>query len=124
MVISEILAKIIGLNLFLFSFVLLFNKQALQTTLRLLKSKEFMLLTGFGFVFLGLVIVVIHNIWEWSWRVIVTSTGWLFFLEGLIRVTFPSYMVKTLKQSSKLPIKISLYLTLFVGGYLIWAGFF
>ena len=38
---------------------------------------------------IGLLIVAGHNVWELSWRVIITLGGWLFVLKGANRLVFP-----------------------------------
>ncbi len=37
----------------------------------------------------GLSLVRFHNIWELSWRVLITLTGWLLLAAGLYRMIFP-----------------------------------
>ncbi len=41
------------------------------------------------FVFIGLLVVASHNVWEWSWRVIITLGGWLFLIRGALRLFAP-----------------------------------
>jgi hypothetical protein len=37
----------------------------------------------------GLAIVLVHNVWEASWRVIVTLIGWALLIRGAVRVAVP-----------------------------------
>lgn len=41
------------------------------------------------FVFIGLLVVASHNVWEYSWRVIITLGGWIFVLRGALRLFAP-----------------------------------
>ena len=55
------------------------------------------LAANYGLVFIagmialvaGIAIVRVHNIWEPSWRVIVTIFGWLAIVGGLLRMLLP-----------------------------------
>jgi len=38
---------------------------------------------------LGLLVIFSHNVWELSWRVIITLGGWGFVLKGANRLFFP-----------------------------------
>ncbi|KGP62145.1 hypothetical protein EP47_01970, partial [Legionella norrlandica] len=41
---------------------------------------------------LGIIIVVSHNIWEGSWRVIVTIIAWLILLKGTSIIFHPHFI--------------------------------
>lgn len=47
-------------------------------------------LNGLIFFAAGLAIVRFHNLWQRSWRVMVTIAGWLLLLAGLFRLFFPT----------------------------------
>jgi hypothetical protein len=122
--ISIIFGRIIGLFLFLSSFCLLINKEAFNSFIRLSRSKVFTLFIGFAFSLFGIIIVTLHNIWEFSWVVLITVSGWLFIVEGLFRILFLDLIVKLLKnKDSYLAMKFSLFFTLIIGVYLIFVTF-
>jgi len=122
---SLIFGQVLGLTLFLFSAILLINKTAFKTAIRLHRSKALILLTGFLFSAVGIIIIVSHNIWELNWKGVITITGWLFLLEGLFRLLFIDLTIKIIKNlKSSIPIMISLYFSLIVGIYLILVTFF
>jgi hypothetical protein len=52
-------------------------------------------LSALFFLFLGLIIIFSHNVWEWSWRVIITIGGYLFAFRGTFRLFFAEIDVKT-----------------------------
>ena len=113
---EEILARVIGLSFLIISFAFLVNKSALKVLVRLFRSKEFLVITGSAFVVSGVVIISLHNIWELSWNVLITISGWLLLVEGLYRLLFVDLTVKMIKEiDSLLPIKISLFFTLVLG---------
>ena len=43
---------------------------------------------------LGLVTVVLHNIWVWDWRVAVTILGWVTLCKGIEKISFPNRVNK------------------------------
>ncbi len=115
-----ILGRIIGLSFFIFSFVLIFNQNLLKLYLKLLYSKEFLLISGSFFLFLGIIIISIHNAWNFSWEIIITISGWALIIEGLFRICFIEIIPTTINWLNQIKvIKLSLWLTLFVGLYLI-----
>ena len=78
------LASIIGpMYLILGLSVLLYAKQWKKIMGEL--SKNHFTLIGimiFSIIF-GLIIIQMHNIWEWSLWVVITLTGWCAFLKGV-----------------------------------------
>ena len=121
---GEVLAKILGLSLFIISFGLLVNKKALKALIRLFRSREFLIMTGSFFTICGVIIISIHNVWESSWRGVVTFVGWIFLLEGLFRIFFMDLTIEMVKDMKSLkPVKISLVFTLVIGAYLTLISF-
>ena len=113
---EEILARIIGLSFLIISFTFLINKNALKVLVRLFRSKEFLVITGSAFVVSGITIISLHNVWEISWSLLITVSGWLLLVEGLYRLLFIELTVEMIKDiDSLLPIKISLLFTLILG---------
>ncbi len=114
--IEEILAQVLGLTFLILSFVFLYNKKALKTLVRLFRSKEFLVITGSAFVFLGVVIISLYNSWKLSWYVLITISGWLLLIEGLYRLFFIDLTTKIVKEMDSLvPVKVSLVITLLIG---------
>lgn len=121
---SLLLAKIIGVIFFTLSFILLINKSAFEIFINLLKSKEFILLSGIILFSAGVLILTFHNKWEINWKGVLTLTGWLIVMEGLIRILFINSIQKLIKQEdAKLAIKVSLFITLIIGAYLLLINF-
>ncbi len=123
---SIILGRILGLICFLFSFVLLINKELLVIFLKAHLSKQFLLISGFLFSAIGIAIVLLHDYWSFSsWRVLITILGLLFIIEGFFRLLFMNQTIRAIKSfNSIIAVKISLYLTLIIGFYLILITFF
>jgi hypothetical protein len=90
----------------------------------LLGNMTLITLTGGLMLVVGLLIVVDHNIWIADWPVIITIIGWILLLQGLMRLFVPDAFVRMSKDmQGKIVYTLSCWIRLFVGIYLIWAGF-
>ena len=82
--------------------------------------------TGIITTILGLMMVVSHNIWDNSWRVIITLIGWLVLLKGLTFLFLPKKMMlkfaKSFRWSKEWYIVVAIIMALF-GVYLASKGF-
>ena len=102
----------------------LFRKQTLQDMISLSKDKGFLILTGFLALILGLVTVLLHNVWVADWPVVITIFGWVSLLKGIARMGFPEATQKMVSNFTKNPttINVLLIVTILLGGWLIWVS--
>lgn len=61
----------------------------LNKLLRMHKDKGFVFLSGWVLLPLGLITIILHNVWVADWRVIITINGWASILMGVTRISFP-----------------------------------
>jgi hypothetical protein len=56
----------------------------------------------------GLAIVLTHNVWAASWRVLITLIGWIMLIRGAARVLIPDmlmgYAAKFMRSKQALPV--------------------
>src|SRR5271170_193355 len=56
----------------------------------------------------GLAIVITHNVWLMSWRLLITLIGWLLLIRGTVRVLIPEkvmgYAAKVLGNKQLIPV--------------------
>ena len=125
MCLSIFLAQVIGLYLFLVSLAMLVHQHRFKKTMSdLLGNVMLITLTGALMLVLGLLIVVDHNIWIPDWPVIITIIGWILLLQGLMRLFVPDAFIKMAKDmQGKVVYTLLCWIRLFIGIYLIWAGF-
>ena len=45
----------------------------------------------------GLAVIANHNIWEMSWRAVITIFGWSMAIKGALYMAFPGLMIKIAK---------------------------
>ena len=46
--------------------------------------------TGVFALIVGLVIIMVHNVWAADWTVIITLLGWIAFIKGIWIIVFPN----------------------------------
>jgi len=119
------LAKFWGWLLVIISLIFLFKKRTfLEEIYRLAEDKGFALLSGYVAFIVGLMTVILHNVWVADWRVIITVFGWISLIKGVTRIGFPGFMQKftTLFKNSPMLIRFMLVIMIFLGVWLVWMG--
>ena len=66
----------------------------LGKTIELTDNKAFVISTGYITLLLGLVTVILHNIWVYDYRVIITILGWSTIIKGISKIGFPELIHK------------------------------
>ncbi|MCD6109470.1 hypothetical protein J7J83_01805 [bacterium] len=89
---SILVAKLYGAILLAFGLGLLFNSTYYKKTItEMLKDKGYILFGGMFALIIGLLLVMNHNIWEWSWVVIITIVGWIALIKGILLIVYPQF---------------------------------
>jgi hypothetical protein len=106
---SIFLARLLGPLLLFFGISLFVNRRAFEKMgQELVGSVTLVCLFGFLDLLAGLAIVLTHNVWVASWRVLITLIGWLLLLRGAVRVLFTeqamSYGRRFLRDKQVFPI--------------------
>lgn len=88
--VSKFLGKVLGVYLVILS-VLMFvdTHQFTVYVTNLLHNPPLMFITGFFTLIIGILLVVGHNIWGWSWRLIITLIGWIVLVKGVSIIVYP-----------------------------------
>lgn len=88
--VSLLLAKIIGLYGLIVSISALLNRQRLQFLVNdFLKNEALMYLSALLALSLGLIIINIHQVIAYDYRLIITLFGWMSFIQGVIHLLVP-----------------------------------
>jgi len=126
------LGQIFGLYLFITSLVMLVHHKYMKKVMAdIVKSASTVFLIGIMTLILGIICVIIHNIWVPGWEVIITVIAWLILLKGLFFLFLPQTTDNWIKYISKKH-KCDLYnhikwfnwVGLLLGAYLIYMTFF
>jgi hypothetical protein len=86
------------------------------------EDKTVTISTGYITFLLGLVTVVLHNLWVKDWRVAVTILGWFTLLKGIEKIGFPDRVNKKAQMFKE---KQWLWggVIFFIGAWFFWASF-
>ena len=123
---SLFLAKVIGLCALIIGIALFLSKARFHAVFKdLADHPALILLIGVINLILGVLIVVSHNIWEASWIVLITLTGWFTFFRGVVALVFPNFVQRKLSciTDSLTPIYIAGSINLILGFVLCYFGF-
>lgn len=125
MCISVFYAQVIGLWLFLVALAMVVHHARFKKTFgETLSNSSLMTFSGLVAMGLGLLIVVSHNIWVQDWPVVVTLVGWIFLIQGILRIFWPEAFAKMMKDMmAGSGYTVMSWVWLIVGVYLLWAGF-
>jgi len=125
---SIFLAKVIGLYFIIAAFLVLIKNKELNKMVDCFFNDNVAIkyISGFMILILGLMMVVSHNVWENSWRVIITLIGWLILLKALgfffipqkIMIKFSKVFLKNKNRYFIIAIIMAL-----IGIYLVSKGF-
>ncbi|WP_040250120.1 hypothetical protein [Psychroserpens mesophilus] len=116
---SLVLAKFWGWYLLIFFFVLSLNPKRIKQIFNDLKDEKFLILFAFMAIIFGLINILLHNIWELSYKLIITGIGWLSIIIGLALFIFPKPTVNSLILINIKLVQIIYLLLFFVGLYLL-----
>ena len=123
--ISIFLAQVFGLYFVIAGVAMLLRPKAIATLIETLGTRSSIYLTGFFALMLGIPLVLVHNIWEGSWRVIITILAWLALLKGIARIFFPEMVVDWAQGLARNPglVKLMVWVMVILGLYLLYIGF-
>ena len=123
--ISIFLAQLLGLYFVIAGVGMLVRPKALPALIEALGTPQSIYPTGFIALMVGIPLILIHNIWDGSWRVIITIMAWLALLKGVARVFFPDTVVNWAESLAGNPaiVKAMVWVVVLVGACLLYLGF-
>jgi len=103
--------------------IFLIRKKVLLSELsRLVGDRGFTLFSGYIALVIGLVTIILHNVWVADWRVVITIFGWASLIKGIVRIGFPEAVQRVVPIWKEKPIlaQILLVIVILLGAWLIW----
>jgi len=94
----------------------------LGRTIEMTEDKSFVISTGYISFLMGLVTVILHNIWVLDWRLIITVLAWSTMIKGIMKIGFPEQIRKQAQRFKKKQMISAVFLIL-LGLCLVWLGF-
>ncbi len=121
MEITIFFARFWGSFFIVFGSLFIITKQ-LGRTIEMTDDKAFVISTGYITFLMGLVTVILHNVWVASWEVVITILGWSTLLKGISKIGFPEMIHKQAQRFKKKQWLSALFLILF-GAWLTYMSF-
>jgi hypothetical protein len=98
--------------------ILFIRPKVLHDVKRLIvENRSFGLAYGLMSLILGITSVLLHNIWELDWHVVITIFGWLALVKGIIVLAWPEISKNTRYETRVLTTRIALVV---VSGLAAW----
>ena len=115
--------KFFGYIMFLMGLAMVLSKSSRDGIINL--NKNHSVLLGFINLFLGIPIIILHNIWTGPWEIAVTLFGWLSVIKGFMRIlNLPSINKMRENKISESGTLISAWVALILGGVLMCGAHF
>lgn len=121
--VSLFLAKFWGWYLIIFFVVLSFNPKRIKQIFEDLKDEKFLIIASFIAIIVGLLNILFHNIWEASWKLIITLIGWIALFKGLSLFIFPKRTILWLDVINIKFVQLLYMLLFFLGLFLLNMGY-
>lgn len=96
--ITIFLAKFWGWFFILFFTLLIINPKRIRQMFAFSKDDKFMIVLSILAIFIGLLHILIHNIWVRGWPVIITLFGWFSLSKGVSQFAFPTFANKWIQN--------------------------
>ncbi len=91
--VSIFLARLLGIYLVIIALALFARKEQMRASIAdFAKSLGLEVFAGAITLFLGIILVLAHNVWQLDWRVLITLLAWLTVLKGMCRLFFPAHL--------------------------------
>lgn len=118
--ISIFFGQLYGIFYIIFACLFIITRQ-LGRTIDMSNDRAFVIATGYTTFFLGLVTVILHNIWVTDWRVVITILGWSTLIKGIRKIGFPESISLQAQKFRKHQVYSTLFM-FFLGVWLCWMG--
>jgi hypothetical protein len=94
----------------------------LGRTIKMTEEHAVTVSTGYITFLLGLITVILHNVWAYDWRIAITILGWTTLLKGATKIGFPEHINKR-AQMFKAQQKLWGGIIVLLGAWLFWVSF-
>jgi hypothetical protein len=121
MEITIFFARLWGSFFIIFGLLFIITRQ-LGKTIEMTDDKAFVISTGYITLLMGLVTVILHNVWVASWETVITVLGWSTLIKGISKVGFPEQIHKQAQRFKKKQWLSAAFIIL-LGAWLMWMSF-
>jgi hypothetical protein len=89
----------------------------------IVENRAFGLTYGFLSLFLGLASVLLHNVWELNWHVLITIFGWLALIKGILVIAWPEISKNTNYETRVTSTRIALVVVAALAVWMLGASY-
>ncbi|MGF1555223.1 hypothetical protein [Paucihalobacter sp.] len=114
-----ILTKFWGWYLLIFFALLSLKPLRIKQIFQDLKDEKFRFTVSFLAIIIGLINILLYNIWEPSWSFLITAFGWIALFIGLALFIIPQSTVKLLIKLNVKFVQVVYTLLFLIGIYLL-----
>ena len=115
-------ARLWGSFFLIFGSLFIITRQ-LGKTIEMTDDKAFVISTGYITLIMGLVTVILHNVWVLGWQVAITILGWSTSIKGIMKIGFPEKIHKEAQRFKKKQWLSAIFLIL-LGAWLLFMSFY
>ena len=116
--ISIFFARLWGSFFVIFGLLFIITRQ-LGKTIEMTDDKAFVISTGYITLIMGLITAILHNIWVYSWEIVITILGWSTLIKGIMKVGWPEEIHKQAQRFKKKQ-WLSAILLILLGAWLMY----
>ena len=115
-----------GLYMIILSIILLCRVRLFRRLIAQMQVESSGLMMGANFgLILGIFLIVVHNIWVWEPRLMVTLVAWFIFIKSILWLSLPDCMLRWSKKIYAGPgYYIVTFIIAIVGIFLLTKGFY
>ncbi|OGG39734.1 hypothetical protein A2118_02955 [Candidatus Kaiserbacteria bacterium GWA2_50_9] len=123
MEISLVAAKVLGIYLIISGAFLMFRGQTLPNILKdFFGHPAIVYLTGVILIFLSSVFLVQNNVWDGTWRTIITILAWVVLIKGVAYIFAPEVLQRMVTKKMMDALNLYGLVALVAGVYLFFIG--
>jgi hypothetical protein len=122
---SLFLARFWGIYFLIMAAIWIFRREQFEITLRQISFSDGLLaITGIIAIIAGLMIAIVHPIWELNWKGLITLIAYLAIFQGIMRIAFPNQVQSVATKMLDKGFIVSVLILVVLGGVLTYHGFF
>ena len=91
----------------------------LGRTIEMTEDRAFVISTGYTSLLMGLVTVILHNVWVWDWPLAITILGWSTLVKGIAKIGFPQQIHRQAQRFRKNQWSSAAFMVI-LGAGLLW----
>ena len=95
----------------------------LGKVIEMTEDRAFVISTGYVTLLMGLVTVILHNVWVANWKVVITILGWSTLIKGIMKIGFPEHIHKQAQRFKKKQM-VSTIILIILGVWLLRMSFY